>query len=155
VKEVDSELALFGLLTYRLPPAAIRVVCNRLKVQRRTVDSLTRIQRMRAAAPALAEKLAPSRVDALLHAAEDRELITVWAAERDEQIRNHIEDYANQLRNVVPRTDGNDLIARGLKPGPEFSRILKKLRTATLDGVITTPQDEDALLNQLLLEESH
>ena len=52
-------------------------------------------------------------------------------------------------RRVRPATTGDDLRARGLRPGPEYARILGRLRDAWLDGEIRSAEDEAALLARL------
>jgi tRNA nucleotidyltransferase (CCA-adding enzyme) len=61
------------------------------------------------------------------------------------------ERYAHRLTRV-PRTDGNILQKRGVSPGPIYKRVLDKLRIAWLDGEVTTPEQEETLLKQLLRE---
>lgn len=45
---------------------------------------------------------------------------------------------------------GKDLIDRGLKPGPEFKKILTDLQTEQLEGRITTTDEAHAWLAKLL-----
>jgi poly(A) polymerase len=47
-----------------------------------------------------------------------------------------------------PIITGNDLIARGLKPGPEFKHLLERLRDAQLEGRIHDTAEALALLDQ-------
>ncbi len=63
--------------------------------------------------------------------------------------------YLSIWRHVKPHTTGEDLKKRGLKPGPQFREILSQLRTAWLDGVLSTKTDEDELLKKLIDELSH
>lgn len=53
-------------------------------------------------------------------------------------------------RRVRPVTTGDDLRASGLRPGPEYARILGCLRDAWLDGEIQSPEDEASLLARLI-----
>ncbi|MDQ3329955.1 MAG: CCA tRNA nucleotidyltransferase [Planctomycetota bacterium] len=59
----------------------------------------------------------------------------------------HVERFlAETPRHVIdppPLLDGGDLVALGLKPGPEFKRLLDAVRNAQLDGTIDT--DEAAI----------
>lgn len=59
-------------------------------------------------------------------------------------------DYLSLWRHVKPRTNGEDLKARGLPPGPRYSEILTELRAAWLDGVLSNNTEEEELLNKLL-----
>ncbi|HEY2979929.1 MAG TPA: hypothetical protein VGJ22_02005 [Anaerolineales bacterium] len=63
-----------------------------------------------------------------------------------------LKDYLVRWRHIKPRTAGDDLKARGLPPGPEYQRILSRLRAARLDGEITSDQQETKMLEELLAE---
>ncbi len=63
---------------------------------------------------------------------------------------NALLSYISFWRHVKPRTNGNDLKAMGLLPGPRFSEILLKLRSAWLDGEVTNESQEKELLAKLL-----
>ncbi len=148
----DLEWPYFAVLTYRMDLAQIRALCQRLKVQARTRDDLARLSEIRAAVEELSSAIPPSRVDRLLAGADDRVLLAAWAASQAAEARDHIADYARRLRAIRPVIDGHTLIQRGLKPGPTFRRILEGLRSARLDGVVHTLEEEEALLAQLLEE---
>jgi tRNA nucleotidyltransferase (CCA-adding enzyme) len=64
-----------------------------------------------------------------------------------------IKEYLVNWRRIRPRTTGDDLKARGLPPGPEYKRILGRLRAARLDGEVITNEQEMILLDQLLKKE--
>jgi tRNA nucleotidyltransferase (CCA-adding enzyme) len=149
----DLELPYFALLTYRMTPEALDTLCRRIKVQRRTINELALVQELRSRMDQLSQPLRPSQIDALLAYASDRALVTAWAAAPTAVARSQIADYACRLRRIAPFTDGQALIAHGLKPGPHFRSLLAALRAARLDGEITTPEQEEALLQQLLMEE--
>ncbi len=61
-------------------------------------------------------------------------------------------DFLSIWRHVKPHTTGNDLKARGLQPGPQFGKILQEIRSAWLDGVLSSKTEEDVLLEKLLAE---
>jgi tRNA nucleotidyltransferase (CCA-adding enzyme) len=58
--------------------------------------------------------------------------------------------YLETWRNIHAHTTGEDLIARGLTPGPRFKEILSRLRAAWLDAEISSPEGERALLETIL-----
>jgi len=68
--------------------------------------------------------------------------------------RAYIANYGRRWRHVSPTITGDDLKAMGLKPGPLFGKLLDQLRRAWLDGDITTPDQEQAYLRQLIEEDS-
>jgi poly(A) polymerase len=40
-----------------------------------------------------------------------------------------------------PLIGGDDLIALGFKPGPDFKRILRQVEDLHMDGALTTPEE--------------
>jgi tRNA nucleotidyltransferase (CCA-adding enzyme) len=67
----------------------------------------------------------------------------------DETAQGRLVFYREKML-LRPLTDGNRLIALGLKPGKHFKTILDTLRDAWLDGDIQNASDEDALLQRLM-----
>ncbi len=65
---------------------------------------------------------------------------------------NALLSYLSMWRHVKPHTTGDDLIARGLEPGPKFGEILAKLRAAWLDGEVVNKEDEKEMLDKLMKE---
>ncbi|MCC6500554.1 MAG: CCA tRNA nucleotidyltransferase [Anaerolineales bacterium] len=59
-------------------------------------------------------------------------------------------DFLSTWRHVKPITTGDDLKARGLKPGPKFGEILRRLRAAWLDGEVRSLNEESELLRNIL-----
>ncbi len=55
--------------------------------------------------------------------------------------------------NPPPLVDGAALIARGLRPGPAFSRLLAQARAAQLDGEVTTREEALALVEREMMNE--
>jgi tRNA nucleotidyltransferase (CCA-adding enzyme) len=68
----------------------------------------------------------------------------------DKKVRKKYKDYVTKWREVQPIITGHDLRARDIPPGPEYSRVLDALRSAWLDGEISSPEEETKLLEKLL-----
>ncbi len=70
-------------------------------------------------------------------------------------------DYARQHFYAVPEEDhsppplltGRDLIAQGLKPGPQFKQLLHSIEDAQLEGLVHTRDEALAMLSELLKQE--
>ena len=56
--------------------------------------------------------------------------------------------YLAEWRLVRPELNGDDLVALGHKPGPEFKRWLGQLRAARLDGAKLDRAGELALVRE-------
>ena len=142
----------FGLLAYRLNREARETLLKRLKVQARTATDVRWVHHLRDQMDTLSQPLRPSRLYRLLHAYRARVLLVGWAATENETARAQIAHFYHKLRHVRPTLTGHDLLARGLRPGPSLGRLLERLRDAWLDGEVTSPEEEEALLERLLEE---
>lgn len=67
-----------------------------------------------------------------------------------DETRLLLDRYREAWRNTWPVTDGNDLRQMGIQPGPHYRQILGGLRTAWLDGKISTVEEEKQLLHTLI-----
>lgn len=54
-----------------------------------------------------------------------------------------LRDHPPEAFNPSPLLTGDDLKAMGLKPGPQFKRLLDEIRTLQLDGVLTTRSEAE------------
>ncbi len=61
-----------------------------------------------------------------------------------------IELFLTELKNAKISVNGNDLIRLGLKPGPEFSRILRGILKAKINNKLKTKEDELDYINILI-----
>jgi tRNA nucleotidyltransferase (CCA-adding enzyme) len=92
----------------------------------------------------------PSAIVARL---EDVPLLSIYAlylATDDGGLRGHLHSYVHQWKDVSPLINGHDLRQLGVPPGPVYRKILGQLRSAWLDGQISTKEAEAALLKELL-----
>jgi tRNA nucleotidyltransferase (CCA-adding enzyme) len=94
----------------------------------------------------------PSQITARLEEAPPLARYALYLATPDEHLRSVLFTFAARWQKVRPVTDGHALKALGLAPGPRYRQILGALRTAWLDGLVHTPEEERALLDRLLAE---
>lgn len=64
-------------------------------------------------------------------------------------LRAKQEEFANEPIIPAPLITGHDLIERGMRPGPEFKRILEEVQTEQLEGKIKTRKEALALVESL------
>ncbi len=77
-------------------------------------------------------------------------LYTASLCDIDDDLRENIQEYLANWRNIQPTISGDNLKERGLKPGPQYKEILSQLRDAWLDGEVSSEKDELVLLEKLL-----
>lgn len=132
-----------------LPVADGLAVAAELRLPQRVAQSL-------AAWPGLVERLPnlatapPSEVVLALESAPALALAALALESDDPAHQDVLTHYAGVWRRVRPSVNGHDLRRRGLEPGPRYGQILAALRAAWLDGVVTNPQEERRLLDQLV-----
>ena len=70
----------------------------------------------------------------------------VFLVTKNENLR----EYLLTWRNIKPTINGNHLKQRGLEPGPRFAEILRRLRSAWLDGEVKNSEEERKFLDILV-----
>ena len=121
--------------------SALLAGLDRLAVTRAVADAVT---------GALQLRLNAERPSEVVTALEGLGLTAVaaayvaWPAARD-----RLDAYLSRWRHIRAKITGDDLLAWGLPPGPDFKRILARLRAARLDGEITDDAGEQALARAL------
>jgi len=77
-----------------------------------------------------------------------------WAAAPDATSRDAITRFACEWRFVRPTLTGHDIQAlTGIKPGPAYTPLLRQLRAAWLDGLVSTSEEERGFLLTLARED--
>lgn len=70
----------------------------------------------------------------------------------EDSTRQILWEYVSKWRQITPYTDGHVLRELGVPPGPIYRQVIRTLRNAWLDGKISTPEQEKALLEEVLTE---
>lgn len=149
-------LTSFSLFTSRLSQEELEKLGRRLQFSRRYLNHLQDARAAIALLPQLSEPLAPSQVVRLLEPLDEVGWLAAWAAAPNAIARQQIERFASTWRYVRPTLGGQELRAlTGIKPGPLYGQLLGRLREAWLNGLIASPDEERALLAQLLAELTH
>ncbi len=77
-------------------------------------------------------------------------VLFLMARSRREVMRKNISQYLTRLRSQELLIDGSDLKTLGLKSGPGFASILRKVRAAAIDGPAATRERQLELAKKLL-----
>jgi tRNA nucleotidyltransferase (CCA-adding enzyme) len=95
--------------------------------------------------------LKDSKPSVWTYALEKLPLLSIYAVYLVSR-ENALLSYLSMWRHVKPHTTGDDLISRGLQPGPKFGEILTKLRAAWLDGEVANKKEEENMLDNFTKE---
>jgi tRNA nucleotidyltransferase (CCA-adding enzyme) len=124
-------------------------IIQRLRLPNDIQDGLVSAKKILEELPGLSDKT-PSQVTYRLDEAPAVALFTVSLFPLTEQARQLVDHYRTTWRNTWPVTTGHDLRRMGIQPGPHYRQILGELRTAWLDGKISTEDEEKQLLQDLV-----
>jgi tRNA nucleotidyltransferase (CCA-adding enzyme) len=131
-----------------LEPVAILELASRLDFTaslREALLAASELKKSLASLPSMKPSQAVQYLDTL-------PLLVVCAASLavEPPVQGVLDKYLAEWRHIHARTTGNDLVRRGLPPGPAYRTILMRLRAACLDGEVKTDADELTLLEELL-----
>ncbi len=146
-------ISLMPLLTYRMRSGEVESLIARLKIGQQDAELMRQLGELRALIPILERPdLRPSEIYRLLEQHGSTAFLLFWIAVESDQARERIARYQRELRWVKPTTDGSALEAMGIPQGPIYGDILQTLRSARLDGEVTTLEEERALVRRLISE---
>jgi tRNA nucleotidyltransferase (CCA-adding enzyme) len=74
----------------------------------------------------------------------------VFLLAKNSPFKEKIERTFTHWINLIPGVDGNTLKEMGLVPGPRYSEIIHRVRSAWINGEIITPQQETDLVKELI-----
>jgi tRNA nucleotidyltransferase (CCA-adding enzyme) len=81
---------------------------------------------------------------------QDEALVAIMAQSPSDRVKRLVSAYLTAWREAKPRLTGKDLQSMGIKPGPIYSKVLKQLRDAHLDGIVKTETEERSLIEKLI-----
>ncbi|MDL5055272.1 CBS domain-containing protein [Oscillatoria laete-virens NRMC-F 0139] len=123
---------------------------ERLMFGKTRTASIVRTSKIIQQDPVTAFQQPPSRIDRLLANMSDEGLCAIWVLLPE--AREKIELFARRWRHVRPQVTGETLQASGLKPGKCFGILLSRLREARLDGLVSSVDEEMALVHRMIEE---
>jgi len=147
-----GEAMYLGLLTYHLTLEQIQQVSTRLRLPNAHIELLTSLVTLREEVEAqlATESLPRSTIYRLLEHYTDTALDIFSVATDNAAVRDRVTLFRTQLRAIAPALTGDDLKRMGVRPGPVYRDILARLRAARLDGEITTREEEEAVVQQMI-----
>ena len=142
-----APLTYLALLASPLVDDEAEELVRRLNAPARWARVIRDMGRWRESRPRLsAPDVVPSEVRRALVDLEPAAVLAAYGLVDDEPVRGRIERFLDSWRHVVPELRGPDLIALGVPAGPAVGEMLRELRDARLDGMLTTRRDEEALV---------
>ncbi len=155
----------WGLLVYPLLPGEaggedeedasglIGDLTEVLKLRGETTRLMLRLAHLRAYRDELTDAgLRPSRVVEILDRSPLAARLLFGLAENNPTINSYLRRFQEEWQQISPTLTSNDLRSLGIRPGPAFGHILRRLRTALLDGEIHGEGEERRLVAATMAE---
>ncbi len=142
---------MMGLLEL-LPERAVKDVLRRFPFSE---QEATRLRMARVGCHKVIRKLAtqrslkPSDVHHLLSGLSDETLLILMAKSKGETVKRQVSAFLTTYQHMKTMLSGRDLKTMGLKPGPQFKKILDRLLDARLNGEIKTESEEKDMAMKL------
>lgn len=147
-----KEFLFDALLSFRLSTDDAVAVCDRLHLSSVEKGDILEANRLGRELPGLAKSALPSELVSQMDGSRAGALVATWLAIEYVKVRDAIDHYLAEWRKITPNTDGDILRNLGLPPGPAYRQILWNLRAAWIDGSISSPEEEERLLQRLIVE---
>jgi tRNA nucleotidyltransferase (CCA-adding enzyme) len=150
ISDQPVHILYLALLTYRLSTSDLESLVERLKICSEEAGLLRQVNKLLFSSSELIKKRRPSAIYRLLKPYSGPAIFVLWVATNSEPVQERLELHHRTLRFVEPEIDGRYLKALGLKPSPLFGQILSDLRDARLDGEVSSLEEEESLVKELL-----
>ncbi len=148
----DSMLSRWAIVSWTTPEEQVDSLCARLAPSGRLRDVLRSLPVARAAAREIDGRSLPSEVAARLRALPVPSVAALACAANEPPARERANEFLDHTRYVRPSLTGDDLIAIGVKQGPEVGMVLSRLRDARIDGRAASRDDELAIVKREVSE---
>jgi tRNA nucleotidyltransferase (CCA-adding enzyme) len=143
----DRNKLIFLLWFSTLPDDGLYSLCDRLKFPKVLRKILMDLKSVMKDLDALTDAK-PSEVVASLFGKSMTSLFVARLLGTKDQVEV-LDEFVSNWRNIKAVTTGWDLQKRGIQPGPEYKKIIERLRSAWLDGEVKTLEEEKSLLDEI------
>jgi tRNA nucleotidyltransferase (CCA-adding enzyme) len=140
-------------LMCRLPAPSLTRFSQRVNLARTEAVDIAQVKAVRDAQETIGRWQHRSEIYRALAPYSDRALRAALTVIDQPAAQQNLVLCLNELRDVRPALDGHQLQALGAPRGPVLGRLLEQIHNAVLDGVITTPQQEEDYARQLIARE--
>lgn len=141
------------LLMVGIPIKDIKAICYQLGIGRTLSDSIIATATLiRDESSIFDPAQKPSQITQSLERFPEIALRTLWIV-ADTEIQETVKKFMTVWRHQKATVNGNDLKQLGLRPGPQYKRILEQLRGAWIDNDITNEIQEQYYLQDLIEQE--
>lgn len=152
---IKTWLVYITVLLSRLSEESVESIIERYRFDARSARSIRESRQI----PQMAERLMQdpdmpmTEIDSILSSWTKENIVYLLLLVREEAPWEHLVHYLDLREKVEVKINGNDLKDLGLKPGPDFRRILDDLYAMEISEQISTREEELVMVKQWIKEE--
>ncbi len=149
-RRLDSWLIYFMAMLESLDAPAVKKIAKKFALSRGETKRLLTAKNIKPVARQLSMlNIRPSRVYHLLEPLSYEVIIMLRVKYRNKKLLRYIEVFFTTYNGMRIRISGDDLKSLGLKPGPRYQKIFRKILDARLNGSVKSREEEIALVRRL------
>ncbi|MCX6012056.1 MAG: CCA tRNA nucleotidyltransferase [Chloroflexi bacterium] len=150
LKPADST-AYFAMLSYNLNKSECEIFISRLGISSRAAQVIRDVHSLKKYFDVLSSKdLSSSNIYHILEFYSLESIQISILAQDLPLIKQRLELFLKELRNVKTSLDGEVLKEMGVPEGLKLGQMLRKLKDARLDGLVKTPEEEIIFIKKLI-----
>ena len=151
-RRLEAHAVFMSLFFFDLPVGELEAVCRAFAFRRSESQHILTLRReaQRVKKVLARKEVRPSVVYRTLEPLSYEVILSLRALFEDRRLCRHVEDFFLSFNGQRIHVGGEDLKAMGLKPGPDYRRILDKLLLARLDGRVATKEEEIAAARRIM-----
>jgi tRNA nucleotidyltransferase (CCA-adding enzyme) len=152
-RKMETWLVFFMAIMEVIPAKGVAETLKRLSIPARQAE---KIRAGRFSSNAVLRRLfgrrplKPAETYRVLCGLTDETLLLLMAKTDSEAVKRQVSAYVTTYQHVTPALTGADLKALGLKPGPQYKKILEALLDARLNGEVKTEAEERGLVMRIV-----
>ena len=149
-KEIPSKVAISYMLWF-IPaePLFIKSILSRLRLNRPLCNAIFKSKDLFDELSNL-KSIKPSVFSSKIENLPNIAIYTCYLLTSNENIKSYFMFYMKKWKYVKLNTNGYKLREMGIPPGPIYNKLLSHLRSAWIDGLISTPEEEFIYLQEYL-----
>lgn len=148
---LDTWLIYLAALLEGTNSASIRSICKNFAFRRGEEKRILSYKKVanRIAGELGRQKIEPSEVFSLLEPLSYEVIILLRAKYKNANLRKHILRFLRVYNGMRIAIGGNDLAGLGIKPGPHYQKIFRKVLRAKLNGSVSSQEEELGMIKKI------
>jgi tRNA nucleotidyltransferase (CCA-adding enzyme) len=142
---------IYSIWLLRLSETQRKSICRRIRASKSLVTQILNAGILWQNLPKLMKEK-QSHISIQLKEFSPAVILSCYLAEDDPEVLSMLKTDLLVWRSISPNYTGDDLRKKGIPPGPVYREILTAIRSAWIDGEVTSADEEEALFEKLVTQ---